>query len=100
MVHLLSRVQHWTGFTPLHLAAYNGHERVAEILFHLAAPNCKPLLQSRDNKGRTPEQLAVDRGRSKIAVILSSTGWVSGKLNRESSSDKKPTQEVKAHIER
>eukprot|EP00930_Biecheleria_cincta_P030642 TRINITY_DN21218_c0_g2_i3.p1 TRINITY_DN21218_c0_g2~~TRINITY_DN21218_c0_g2_i3.p1 ORF type:complete len:1958 (-),score=371.28 TRINITY_DN21218_c0_g2_i3:64-5937(-) len=60
----------WSGFTALHLAAYRGHEDAALAILRLA-PDKKALLLMKDQRGRTPADLAADRGRRTVATLLS-----------------------------
>lgn len=59
----------WSGFTALHLAAYRGHEEAAATILRLA-PDKKALLLMKDQHGRTPADLAADRGRRAVATFL------------------------------
>lgn len=62
----------WSGFTALHLAAYRGHYKVAEEILRLVPDKSdkKALLLMKDQHGRTPADLAADRGRRAVATFL------------------------------
>ncbi|CAJ1420623.1 unnamed protein product [Effrenium voratum] len=69
---LKDTLEKWNGFSALHLVAYRGHEEAAKALLRLA-PDRRALLALKDQKGRTPGDLAVDRGRRPVASLLSET---------------------------
>ena len=48
------------GYTPYHIAALNGHEKVSNLLMNLTDPNPK------DNSGRTPLDLAALNGHLEV----------------------------------
>jgi hypothetical protein len=56
------------GYSPLHLAALHGLQRVAQHLLHAGADP-----HARDNAGRTPRELAQLRGYMEIAAQLAPT---------------------------
>lgn len=64
------------GFTPLHTAAYWGHEGFAEALLGLGAT------VSRDRKGHTPLHVAINRGKLPVAELLLRSGVSPNTENR------------------
>ncbi|KAL3915076.1 MAG: hypothetical protein SGPRY_007386 [Prymnesium sp.] len=56
------------GSTPLHLAAMRGATNVVEFL--LESPEAPRLLKMTDNKGRTPLQVAMERGEMLASRLL------------------------------
>lgn len=56
------------GSTPLHLAAMRGATNVVEFL--LESPEAPRLLKMTDNKGRTPLQVAMERGEMMASRLL------------------------------
>ena len=53
------------GITPLHSAAYNGNIEILIVLFEAGA-NVKVM----DDEGRTPADMAAEKGFPEIARIL------------------------------
>jgi uncharacterized protein len=56
-------------WTPLHYCAYNGDRETAELLLD----HC-PCLDAKDNHGRTPAELADERGFTDLAEIIRPKG--------------------------
>jgi cytohesin len=56
---------HRFGMTPLHIAAYSGHQEVAAQLVAAGAP-----LHIKDKRGRTPASWAKYRGHTELASSL------------------------------
>eukprot|EP00435_Cladocopium_sp_Y103_P037053 s1599_g9.t1 len=63
----------WSGFTALHLVAYRGHEDAAKVMLRLA-PDKRALLSSKDERGRTAGDLAMERGRRNEQEINALSG--------------------------
>src|ERR1039458_10864547 len=53
------------GFTPLHVAAFNGHKNVAELLLANEAG-----VNTNENHGATPLYLAAQQGHKNLAALL------------------------------
>jgi len=69
---LKAPLERWSGLTPLHLTAYRGHQDAAKVLLQ-AAPDRRALLSMQDHRGRTPSELALDRGHRELASLLADT---------------------------
>lgn len=67
---LKESLEKWSGVTALHLVAYRGHEDAARVMLRLA-PDKRALLSSKDERGRTAGDLALERGRRNVASLLS-----------------------------
>lgn len=68
-VVLKAGVERWSNFTPMHLVAYRGHEEAASKLLQLA-PDKKAVLSAKDDRGRTPAELASTRGQREVQKLL------------------------------
>jgi len=84
-----------TGTTPLHLAAEHGHEAVAELLALSGAP-----LDAKDRQGRSPLDLARQRGTPKLVTALRSAAFFGGVMRRavEKMAERMPRTEEEAKV--